>query len=306
MVAPPLKKTITKLDLLSLRLFLTICEEESIGRAAERESIAPSAVTKRIQELEYLFDVKLLYRTAKGTIPTPVGQALAEHARQIFTLVEGIRTDLSEFAEGAKGHVRITAIPSALVGFLAIQLQDFVGMYPRIELDIREQLSAEVVHAVATGTADVGVYATPPDVAEDVESFAYKQDELVAVFPKAHVLASRRSISFDELLETDVIGVQENSSVMNQLRRAASVGGRQLKLRYQVNSNEVAREMVAAGFGATVLPRGLATSARSGQITTVALAESWAKREMRICVRRGSPLPAQTKTMVEFLLGGSA
>ena len=77
MGAPLLKKTITKLDLLSLRLFLTICEEKSIGRAAERECIAPSAVTKRVQELEYLFDVKLLYRNAKGTVPTPVGEALA-------------------------------------------------------------------------------------------------------------------------------------------------------------------------------------------------------------------------------------
>jgi len=303
MTPPPLKKTISKLDLLSLRLFLTVCEEKSIGRAAERESITPSAVTKRIQDLEYLFDVKLLYRNTKGTIPTPVGEALAEHARQIFQLVEGIRTDLSEFAEGAKGHVRISAVPSALAGFLAVELRDFAAMYPRIDLDIREHLSFEVVHAVSTGTADIGVYATPPEVPGDVDTYAYKQDELVVVLPKDHPLASKKSLTFAELLTTDIVGVNESSSVMNQLRRAAANLNQHLVLRYQVQSNEIAREMVAAGFGVTVLPQGLATHARSGQIVTVPLAEAWAKREMRICVRRGAVLPAQTRAMLQFLLG---
>lgn len=303
MVAPPLKKTITKLDLLSLRLFLTICEEESIGRAAEREAIAPSAVTKRIQELEYLFDVKLLYRNAKGAIPTPVGKALAEHAREMFRLVEGIRTELSEFADGAKGHIRVAAIPSALAGFLAAELHDFSGMYPQIDLDIRELLSAEVTHAVATGTADIGVYATPPRIVGDIESYAYRHDELVALFPKDHAFAARRSVAFAELLAIDLVGVNESSSVMSQLRRAAAELGRHLNLRYQVHSNEVARELVGAGFGATVLPRGLATHARSGQTVAVSLSEAWAQREMRVCVRSGGSLPAQTRTLLQFLLG---
>ncbi len=298
----PLKKTITKLDLLSLRLFLTVCEEKSIGRAAERESITPSAVTKRIQDLEYLFDVKLLYRGAKGTIPTPVGEALADHARSIFALVDGMRTDLSEFAQGAKGHVRISAVPSALVGFLAVELRDFTETYPRIDLDIREQMSSEVVHSVATGTADIGIYATPPEIPGEVETYAYKHDELVAVLPADHPLAARASIAFQDLLSADIVGVSENSSVMSQLRRAAAELNQHLNLRYQAHSNEVARELVAAGFGVTVLPRGLAASARSGHIVSVPLSDAWARREMRVCVRRGA-LPAQTRAMVEFLIG---
>lgn len=303
MATPSLKKTIAKLDLLSLRLFLTICEEQSIGRAAERESIAPSAVTKRIQELEYLFDVKLLYRHPKGTVPTPVGLALAEHARNIFRFVEDIRVDLSEFAEGVKGHVRVTAIPSALVGFLGADLRVFLDTHPQVQMDVREELSSEVVHSVATGTADVGVYATPPTASDEVETYPYRKDELLAVLPRAHPLASRRQIAFAELLSTDLIGVQETSSVMNQLRRAAQDMGRQLQLRYQVRTNEVARGLVAAGLGTAVLPTGLAAPPdAAGAIVTVPLAEPWAQRELRLCVRKGAPLPAQVREFVDFLL----
>jgi DNA-binding transcriptional LysR family regulator len=301
MGAPLLKKTITKLDLLSLRLFLTICEEKSIGRAAERESIAPSAVTKRVQELEYLFDVKLLYRNAKGTVPTPVGEALAEHARDIFRLVEGIRTDLSEFAEGVKGHVRVAAIPSALVGFAAADLREFTLAHPQVELDMRELASADVTHAVATGTVDVGIYAAPPSIDAEVESYFYRKDELRLLVPSQSPLAARNAVSFAELLEEEFIGVHENSSVMSQIRRAATGIGRQFTPRYQVQSNEVARAMVAAGFGITLMPVGMAHSRDADSTAVVALAEDWAKRELRICTRKGMPMPAPVRQLLDFL-----
>ncbi|WP_074118089.1 LysR family transcriptional regulator [Bradyrhizobium sp. AS23.2] len=303
MAAPALKKTIAKLDLLSLRLFLTVCEEQSILRAAQRERIAPSATSKRIQEIEYLFGVKLLYRNAKGTVPTPVGQVLADHAREIFHLIDKVRTDLSEFAEGIKGHVRVAAIPSALVGSLAPHLKEFSDAYPSVDLDIREHLSPEVVHAVATGIADIGVFATPPEIADEIGSFAYKRDELMAFLPEDHPLAARRSAGFAELLDIDLIGVHVNSSVTNQLRRAAADLGRQLNLRFQVQTNEVAKSMVAAGFGAMIQPSGLVTNATHDRIVALPLSEDWAKREVRVCVRRGAVLPAQVQAVFDFLLG---
>lgn len=302
MAAPLLKKTITKLDLLSLRLFLTICEEKSIGRAAERECIAPSAVTKRVQELEYLFDVKLLYRSAKGTVPTPVGEALAEHARDIFRLVEGIRTDLSEFAEGVKGHVRVAAIPSALIGFAADDLHEFMVEHPQVNLDMREQTSTDVIHAVATGTVDIGIYATPPSIDLEVESHFYRRDELALLVPSNSPLATRSAVSFAELLEEDFIGVHENSSVMSQIRRAATGMGRQFTPRYQVQSNEVARSMVGAGFGVTLMPVGMTSARDPARIAMVPLSEDWARRELRICTRRGLPLPAPARLLLDFLL----
>ena len=61
---------IRKLDLMTLRLFASITEERNIGRAAVRESIASSAVTKRIQQLEDTLGFRLMYRDPrKGNPP---------------------------------------------------------------------------------------------------------------------------------------------------------------------------------------------------------------------------------------------
>lgn len=303
MPASPLRKTIAKLDLLSLRLFLTICEESSISRTAARERITASAVTKRMQDLEYLFGVKLLYRTPGNTSPTPVGEALAARARQLFQVVEDLRAELSEYADGARGHLRISAAPSALAGFLAADLREFALAHPNIELDIREQLSVEVVHAVSTGTADLGFYATPPVISADVASYLYKRDELVVVMPRDHPFASKAELAFADLLSMDLIGVNDSSSVMSQLRRAAADLNKQLRVRHYVQSNEIAREMVGAGFGVTVLPQGIAGFARTGATVSARLTDPWARRELRVCVRDDGSLPVQARTMLRFLLG---
>lgn len=297
-----LKKTISRLDLLSLRLFLTICEEQSIGRAAERENIASSAVTKRVQELEHLFGVQLFYRTARGTVPSPVGEALAARAREIFGLVEVIRTEISEYAEGSKGHVRLAAIPSAIVGTVARDLRRFWELHPMIDLDVREQLSSDVVHSVATGTADLGLYASWIANDSEVESFLYRQDELMLLCPVGHPLLDRRSVGMADIMDADLVGVHENSSVMAQLRGAASGLGRTLSPRFQVHSNEVARAMVEAGFGVTVLPSGLTVQSRPEIARSVPIAEDWARRELRLCCRRDAVLPAQTRSLLDFLM----
>ncbi|WP_137390955.1 helix-turn-helix domain-containing protein [Rhodoligotrophos defluvii] len=72
----------SRLDLVTLRLFVAIVEEGSISRAADRENIAASAVSKRIGDLEQALRVELLQRHRQGTSPTPAGQALITTRRR--------------------------------------------------------------------------------------------------------------------------------------------------------------------------------------------------------------------------------
>ena len=65
-----------RIDLTSLQLFVAVCELGSIGRAAEREYIAASAVSKRLSDLEAAVDTALLYRHSRGVTLTPAGESL--------------------------------------------------------------------------------------------------------------------------------------------------------------------------------------------------------------------------------------
>ncbi len=65
-----------RFDLTTIKLFLSIVEQGLIAGAAEANTITPSAVSRRISELEIRLGTTLLCCQTKGVIPTPAGDGL--------------------------------------------------------------------------------------------------------------------------------------------------------------------------------------------------------------------------------------
>ena len=103
------------LDVKTLRLFVAVCESRTMARAAEQEHIEPSAISKRIAQLEDDLGVELLVRGRRGVQTTPAGLALLEHARSVLFTMDRIVADAASFAGGVQGHVRLIATASAMV-----------------------------------------------------------------------------------------------------------------------------------------------------------------------------------------------
>jgi DNA-binding transcriptional LysR family regulator len=277
-----LKILTRKVDLLTLRLFLTLEEERHLGRSAVRENIAPSAVTKRIQDFEDMVGAELFHRGPKGVVPTPVGRVVAQHVRSIFGSLDNMRREIDDFVGGVRGHIRICTTESIITEFLANEIGDFVLSFPDVQVDLVEERNRDVIQAGANGAADVVIYALTADLDDSaVDSVPYRTDNLVAVLPRGHALRGRSSIAFRELLDSDFIGLSPNTSLMMQLRHAAEEAGCELKVKYQVASNEAARSLVRAGLGVTVQPDGLVTFSDQGRICAVQLTEPWAVRHLR-------------------------
>src|SRR5436190_23182084 len=84
-----------KIDLTSLQLFVAVCELGSIGKAAEREYIAASAVSKRLSDLEATLETPLLYRHTRGVDLTPAGESLLHHARSVLFRLDKMQGEWS-------------------------------------------------------------------------------------------------------------------------------------------------------------------------------------------------------------------
>ena len=132
-----------RIDLTSLQLFVAVCELGSIGRAAEREFIAASAISKRLSDLEATLGTPLLYRHARGVDLTPAGESLLHHARSVLYSLEKMQGELSEYADGVRGHVRVHASISAIVQFLPEDLGAFIKEHgPATVSELRQSLGA--------------------------------------------------------------------------------------------------------------------------------------------------------------------
>ena len=300
-----------RLDLTSLQLFVAVCELGSIGRAAEREFIAASAVSKRLADLETAVDTQLLYRHNRGVTLTPAGESLLHHARAVLFGLEKMQGELSEYADGVRGHVRIHANISAIVQFLPEDLGAFVRTHGQVKIDLEEHLSHQVIHAVREGATDIGICHTAADGTDVAEGSAlpsrpYREDNLVLVVPQAHSLPSDTAIFFEEALAYDMIGLHANSSIGVAMQRAAARNGQPLKLRMQVTGLDAMCRMIDNGLGIGLLPdRAFALMQGVGHLRAIGLQDDWARRALRIVARDFDTLPVTARLLVDHLTRSS-
>jgi DNA-binding transcriptional LysR family regulator len=287
-------------DLASLALFVRIAEAKSITRAAAASHIALAAASRRIAILEDQFGVQLFYRTAKGVELTPAGNVMLTHARQMLESVGAMRAEISDYAQGVKGVVRVQANASALAQYLPDDLATFAAKHPAIRISLTEERSGAIADAVRADAADVGIVMEGAN-AEGLKLFDYRTDVLCAVVPKKHPVKAKRC-AFATLLDYDFVGLESTTVISRILLEQARLADKPLRLRVQVKSFDVVARMVQAGLGIGVLPEDAARSfAGPMGLRLIGLTDPWATRRMFVAVRQDRALAAPARQLVEHL-----
>lgn len=295
------------LDLITLRLFVSVCDTGNIARAGEKANIVGSAISKRLAQLEDTVGTPLLVRKRHGVLPTPAGQTLLEHARSILDSAARIERDMQGYAAGVRGQVRILASVSAMAESLADDVAAFLQMpgHGNIQVDMEERVSPEIVRGVRDGTASVGVCWDAADVGP-LQSRPYRRDHLCIVVPEGHPLAVRKSLRFEQILDYEHVSLPVNSAVQVMLQREAAQLGRTLAHRVVVTNFEAALRVVRAGLAISLVPREVAGSfAKAYRLKVVPLDEPWAQRRFIVCYRDGQALSPAAQLLVDHLTAQS-
>jgi DNA-binding transcriptional LysR family regulator len=198
------------LDTVTLQFIVAVCEEGSIARAAAREAIVPSALSKRIAALERELGVSLFVRQRRGVQPTPAGEALLRQARELFSTLDRLRADIGGYGTGVQGSVQVLASPSALAERLPDDIAAFLARHPRIRVGLDERMSPDIVRAVRDGAADLGVLWDLADLA-GLQVLPYREDHLCVALPPHHALARRPHLRLADTLDHVSIGVAPES-----------------------------------------------------------------------------------------------
>lgn len=299
---PPTLEVRTRIDPLTLRLFIAVMDTGTIAAAGEREHLAPSAVSKRLSDLEDFLGTPLLRRSNRGIVPTAAGTELLGLARSVLHDLDDIYLRLKEHAQGARGLVRVFANITAIAVHMPDALRSFLARYPRVQVQMSERTSDGVMQAVAANAADVGICVYEGGHADGLDWLPYRHDELVVVAPADHPLARRGTVTIAEALGHDFVGLHTGSYINQSLERASREHGVPLRLRLQVTSYDALGLMVEAGMGLALMPRSLAQRfGRLAGIASITLDQRWARRELRICVRSDEPLPVAARLFVDHL-----
>jgi DNA-binding transcriptional LysR family regulator len=290
-----------RLDAYSVRLFVTTASVGSIARAAEREHIAASALSRRLADLEHALGVPLLIRSARGIQLTNAGKCMFERGAQIEDDLRELVNEIRATSGAVAGTVRLSANASSIVGFLPERLREFSLAYPAVDIALHEQLSWEVVRACLDDRADVGI-SVASEVPNGLESWHFASDPLIVVVPVGHPLEASDKLSFVQLVESGLVGLQAGGALDRLLHERAESAKLSLKMKVTVNSFDAVCRMVEAGLGVAIVPMSAAAAyAGTGRFARRQLDEPWFERELRIYALRKTPRMRAVEALIGML-----
>ena len=242
------------MDLKQLDYFVHVAELGSFSRAASLLSIAQSALSHKVRQLEVELKQPLLYRNGRGVIPTDAGRRLLVHARGILMQVNRSREELDEFRGAPTGHV-VVAMPPSLTHPLTVPLvKSFQARFPHASLGIMEGLSASIVEWVSSGRADIGLIFNPaPSPA--LEIVPLLEEPMFLIGARSGPDGARRTpVPLKELPRYPLIVPSRPNANRMRIESQLAYFGLKPAIALEVDGIASILDLVSDGYGYAVLP----------------------------------------------------
>lgn len=232
--------------------FLSVLEEGSFSRSAEKLGYVQSTVTSHIQQLELACGQRLFNRMSRGVQPTEAGSALAGYARQFRQLGALLEEQMSRLDE-PRGEVRLRTMESFCVTRLGRFLPSFFAGYPDVSLGLETGFQGDIVEATLRHTIDFGI--VPRDPGRDDLLF----EPLIAE-PMIFVASSKLVEHMDQagqpaLAHERVIGFGPRCLYQTVAISLLEEHGARGSDHFEFPSTELIRQMISYGSGIAFLPR---------------------------------------------------
>jgi DNA-binding transcriptional LysR family regulator len=194
-----------------------------------------------------------------------------------------MQDDAAAFRDGDKGVVRIAAPKSVVIQFLPADIQTCAEACPDVRIDLQEMNSQLVQQALKRGVVDLGIYESSLG-SIDLPALPYRSDQLVLVTAHNHPLANLDTVTLDDILSWDLVGLNEGSAISIMLERQANEAGRMLRMPMRVGGFDSMVALIARGDCIGVMPQAVAASvADETHFARIPIQAEWATRRFVLC-----------------------
>ncbi|WP_224814229.1 LysR family transcriptional regulator [Hasllibacter sp. MH4015] len=195
-----LDRAVNRLKLTQLRLLIAVGKHRAILHAAQELNISQPAATKMIKDVEADFDVRLFDRTNRGAIPTAHGRALIRHAQLIFAQLGNAAQEMKDLTDGATGRVVIGTLVAGSARLVPHAIGRVLAERPNVTIKVVEGTNEILMPRLRTGEIDMVVGRLPTHRhRRDLHQLALGEEKIHLLVGRAHPLAQRAGLSFDDL-----------------------------------------------------------------------------------------------------------
>ena len=240
-----------------LRTLVAITDLGSFAEAARVLNLAPPTVSLHIADLESRVGARLLSRTRGRVQPSAIGATLVERARALLADAQQALEDVQRQVQGLAGRVRLGASTGAIAELLPQALETLNQRHPAIDVQVAVLTSRETLHRLAEGSLEIGLVALPQTAVKHLRIEPWRPDPVMAFLPAR---GQCPDVVTPAWLAAQPLILNDNTTRLSRLTSDwFASDGHQPAPRIQLNYNDAIKSLVAAGYGATLLPHEACT-----------------------------------------------
>ena len=294
------------MNLRDLKYLIAVAETKHFGKAAERCFVSQPTLSGQIKKLEEELGVILFERTNRSVEITPIGQDILQHAYQILEQADVIQQLGKAHSDPLAGPLRIGAIPTLSPYLMPLILLPLKQQYPQMRLVLSEEMTATLLKRLHNHEIDAALIATQEDE-PDLQSIPLFDEPFWLAYPRDHEFYIKDEITRKDLDKTDLLLLSDGHCLADQAMQVFRIKERSLQgdmADLRAASLETLMQLVAAGFGSTLVPAlamsGSWTTGRGIVARKLELPDAY--RRVSIIFRRSFPRRQAIDALVQVLL----
>ncbi|WKB55297.1 LysR family transcriptional regulator [Eleftheria terrae] len=287
-----------ELNLDQLRTLVAVIELGSFSAAARALHLAQPTVSLHVSELEARLGTPLVVRGGRRVTPTGAGDVLAGRARRLLRDAAEAVDLVKRHREGRLARVRLGSSSGAMVHLLPQILETLDAELPSIDVQVTVGRSTELMGKLFVGDVDIALVAMPQAGYPGLGLTPWRHTPMMALVPARW--EAPRLVTPAWLASRPLIVNEPSTHVYQQVMAWFAAAGLRPTGRIEMQYNEVARRLVAAGYGATILPFEDPSETLEGRIQVLRLRPALT-RQLGVAHRHPSLLDEPTRRVLALI-----
>jgi DNA-binding transcriptional LysR family regulator len=290
------------MNLRALMYFDELVRTNSMRAAAENLNVAPTAVSRQIENLEEYFGTPLVERSSRGVTLTAAGELLAERAGKTLRELGHVHQLIDDLKGLERGQATIYANGATVASLLAPALAQFSQAYPKLRFEVHITSARQAIDALLAAQADIAITLFAPKTSE-VKIRSRSEIGYDVILPADHALAKKSGISLAELATLPLALPEKTFAARQAFDEVFAKAGVALDPVFTASSLELLKELVLDRAAVTVLPAmAVRREIKAGQMVAIPLAGTKGVRtNMELCVAPDRELSFAAATLANFI-----
>ncbi|MBR2627874.1 MAG: LysR family transcriptional regulator [Peptococcaceae bacterium] len=289
----------------SMRVFITVADKKNFSKAAKALSLTQPAVSFQIQTLEQYYQTMLFDRVNRHVKLTAAGELLLDYAVHMNNLQAELERNMQQLTGHVKGELLIGASTTIGEYILPYVVGSFKQDYPDVNVTIQIMNTKDIGAAVANKTFDLGIIEGPLDQLETMDTHKFLEDELVLAMPADHPLATKGSITLEELKSLPYITREPGSGsrlIFEQALIDADFDIEDLNIVMELGSTTSIKSAIMGGLGISTISKwAIQDLVKTGKVVALSIEGLTLTRNFNIILNNDKFQSEATGKFLDFL-----